>query len=210
MHRGAGQQLTADMARIALRLSLTGGVVRPPNEFSALTVQLQGMATGDGAVVPAGPFEITASGIVEVATDVLVILGDSGETTLSFSVSGLPPNVAVNLNPKTLRVTRLASPELDVNEDGRVGTEDVILLLRFMAGGRNELLQRTVAAEAQTRLESLMPPEVVDLRLDFDNNGEVNASDVRILMRYLAGLRGPALGPGAGHKRIEPLFDLNR
>ena len=196
MHRGVGQQLTADMARIALRLSLTGSVVRPPNEFSALTVQLQGMATGDGAVVPAGPFEITASGIVEVATDVLVILGDSGETTLSFSVSGLPLNVAVSMIPKTLRVTWPTPPDLDVNGDGTVGTEDVVLLLIFMAGERNELPQRTVAAEVQTRLENLMPPEVVDLRLDFDNNGEVNTSDVRILMPLSGRASGCGIGTG--------------
>ena len=118
MHGGASQLLTAGMAPIPLQLSLAGSNGRLLDEFSVLTVQLQGMATGDGAVVPAGPFEITASS----TTEVQVILGDSGETTLRFSVSGLPSGITVELLPEVLRVTRLEGlPTLDVERKRESG-----------------------------------------------------------------------------------------
>ena len=201
MHGGASRLLTADMAPIPLQLSLAGSNGRLLDEFSVLTVQLQGMATGDGAVVPAGSFEITASS----TTEVQVILGDSGETTLRFSVSGLPSGITVELLPEALRVTRLEGlPTLDVDENGRVGIEDLILIMEFLNGGRDEPLRQGTALQA--RLERLLPVGVVDLRLDVDGNRRMDAADFRILMRYLAGLRGRALGEGARHEQVEVLL----
>ena len=195
------------MAPIPLQLSLADSNGRLLDEFSVLTVQLQGMATGDGAVVPAGSFEITASS----TTEVQVILGDSGETTLRFSVSDLPSGVTVELLPEVLRVTRLEElPTLDVSENGRVGIEDLILIMEFLNGGRDNLAQRMDAAEVQARLERLLPVDVVDLRLDVDGNRRMEVTDFRVLLRYLAGLRGSALGEGVRPEQVEALFQPNR
>ena len=207
MHGGAKQVLTAGMAPIPLRLSLADRVGRPLDEFSALTVQLQGLATGDGTVVPAEPFAITAPGITEVQ----VILGDSGETTLRFSVSGLPSGAIVELLPEALRVTRSEElPALDVDEDGRVGAEDIILIMKFMNGGRDEPPRQGTAQQARLQRLIAADVDVVDLRLDLDGNGRMEAADFRVMMRYLAGLRGRALGEGVRQEHVEALFRPNR
>ena len=210
MHGGAKQLLLpTDVALIPLRLSLTDSDDSPLSEFFVLTVQLQGMATGDGAVVPDGPFEITASSIVAGTAEVHVILGNSGETTLHFSVLGLPSGATVELLPEVLRVTRpTTAPVLYIDEDERVGTEDIILLMKFMTGGRDEPPRQGVALQA--RLESLMQADVVDLRLDLDGDGRIETADFRIILRHLAGLRGSALGEGVRQEDVEALFQANR
>ena len=105
------------------------------------------------------------------------------------------------------RVTQLST--LDVTGDGRVGKEDIILLMRFVGVGSDSLSQRADAAEVQARLESLLPMDVVDLRLDLDGNGRISTADLRFLLRYLAGLRGAALGEGVEQEQVEAVFQPN-
>ena len=210
MHGGAERLLTADnMASVRLRLLLTDINGGPLNEFSVLTVRLQGMLSGDSMLVPAEPFEITASGI-GVTTEVTVILDDSGETTLHFMVLDKPPGAVVDLSPTALRITLgLESFELDVTGNGRVGTDDLILLMRFVGVGSDSLSQRADAAEVQARLESLLSMDELNLRLDLDGDNTVDTIDLRIILRYLAGLRGTALGEGVQPEQVEALFQPN-
>ena len=210
MHGGAKQLLLpTDVAPIPLRLLLVDSDDRPLSEPTVLTVQLQGMVTGDGAVVPSGPFEITASDTVAGTADILVILGTSGETTLRLSVSDLVTGAVADLAPTVLRVTRLSELlDLDVTEDERLGTEDVISLIRLVSAGRDDPL--SLGAAQQARLKSLIPDDVVDLRLDLDGNGRMEAADFRILLRYLAGLRDSALGEGVRQQQVEELFQQDQ
>ena len=209
MHGGAKQLLLpTDVAPIPLRLSLADSDGSPLSEPSVLTVRLQGMVSGDAAVIPIDPFEITASDAVAGTADILVILGASGETTLRLSVSDLPPGAAVDSFPEVLRLALSAPPVLDVTEDGRLGTEDVISLIRFVSTGQDE--PSPLGAVLQARLDKLIPEDVVDLRLDLDGNGKMETADFRILLRYLAGLRGRALGEGVRREQVEALFAANR
>ena len=202
MHGGAKQLLLpTDVAPIPLRLSLADSDGSPLSEPAVLTVRLQGMVTGDAAVVPAGPFEITASDTVAGTADIQVILGDSGETTLHFSASELATGAVADLVPTVLRVTRLSELlDLDVTEDERLSTEDVISLIRFVDTGRDE--PSPLGAALQARLDKLIPADVVDLRLELDSNHRVDAVDLRILLRYMAGLRGSALGEGVRQQQV--------
>ena len=210
MHGGAKRLLTTDnMAPVRLRLSLTNIDGSPLDESSVLTARLQGMVSADDAtVVPAEPFEITASGI-GVTAEVMVMLGASGETTLRFTVLESPPGTVVDLSPTALRITLLSGSEppinLDVTEDDSVGTEDVILLIQFRNAGRSGILPPALVPRQQ-RLEDLMPLDVVDLRLDLDGNNTVDMTDLRIILRHLAGLRGAALGEGVQQEQVEALF----
>ena len=212
IHGGARQLLTAaDRITVPLELSLSGRGGQP-SQITALTVLLEGSATGDGDIIPAGRFALAASQIVAGTIDVAVMLDASGETTLSFSVSGdLPPNVAVNLIQKALRVTSLSEPpDLDVSEDGRMDTDDLILLLRFVAGRRDELSLLSGTEQVQQLLRSLISEGVVDLRLELDGNLRVDAVDLRILLRYMAGLRGSALGEDVRQQQVEELLQQSR
>ena len=212
MHGGARQLLSAaGMTRVPLQLSLADSDGSPLSETSVFTVRLQGMVSGDAAVVPAGPFEIIASDTVAGTAEVMVIFGESAETTLRFSVAEPSTGVVLISMPTALRVTR-ARPALDITDDNRVGTEDVVLLLRFLNAGPDSLLQQPDRAEVQQRLESLLPEEedVVDLRLDLDGNSLVETIDVRFLLRYLAGLRGLALGENVQPEHVEAVFPPNR
>ena len=209
MHGGAKRLLTTDnMAPVRLSLTLTNIDGSPLDESSVLTVRLQGMVGGDATVVPAEPFEITVSGI-GVTAEVMVMLGASGETTLRFTVLESPPGTVVDLSPTALRITLLSGSEppitLDVTEDDSVGTEDVILLIQFRNAGRSGILPPALVPRQQ-RLEDLMPPDVVDLRLDLDGNNTVDMTDLRIILRHLAGLRGAALGEGVEPEQVEALF----
>ena len=210
MHGGARQLLTAaGMAQVPLRLSLADSDGKPLNRLSVFTVRLQGMVSGDATVVPAGPFEITASDTVAGTAELMVIFGDSAETTLHFSVAEPSTGTVLISMPTALRVTR-ARPVLDVDEDDRVGTEDVIALIRFVGAGPDS--PSSLEAGLQQRLESLFPEEedVVDLRLDLNGDGLVEPTDVRFLLRYLAGLRGSALGEGVRQRQVEAVFQPNR
>ena len=212
MHGGARRLLTTDsMVLVPLRLSLTDLDGGPLDGPSVLTVRLHGMLSGDAELVPARPFEITVSDTVAGTAAVMVNLGDSGETTLRFTVLDLPPGVAVALVSTALRVTLLSAPlDLDVNADSSVDAEDIILLMRFLSVGGASLSQRADAAEVLARLERLLPEGVQDLRLDLDDNGRMNIVDLRVMVRYLAGLRGLALGEGALQELVEALLQLNR
>ena len=177
MHGGARQLLTADdRITVPLELSLSGRGGQP-SQITALTVQLEGSATGDGDIIPAGRFALAASQIIAGTIDLVVMLDVPGETTLSFSVLGdLPPNVAVNLVQKALRVTSLSEPpDLDVSEDGSMGTDDLILIMRYIAGGRDE--PSLPGGAMLARLDKLIPEDVVDLRLDLDGNRKMDAAD---------------------------------
>ena len=210
MHGGARQLLTAaGMAQVPLRLSLADSDGKPLNRLSVFTVRLQGMVSGDATVVPAGPFEIIASDTVAGTAELMVIFGDSAETTLHFSVAEPSTGVVLISMPTALRVTR-APPVLDITDDNRVGTEDVIALIRFVGAGPDS--PSSLEAGLQQRLESLFPEEedVVDLRLDLNGDGLVEPTDVRFLLRYLAGLRGSALGEGVRQRQVEAVFQPNR
>ena len=210
MHGGARQLLTAaGMARVPLQLSLADSDGSPLSETSVFTARLQGMVSGDATVVPAGPFAITASDTVAGTAELMVIFGESAETTLHFSVAEPSTGTVLISMPTALRVTRLAPPDLDVDEDDRVGAEDVVLLLRFLSAGPDS--PSSLEAGLQQRLESLLPEEdVVDLRLDLDGNSLVEPTDVRFLLRYLAGLRGLALGENVQPEHVEAVFPPNR
>ena len=210
MRGGVGQLLTAGMALIPLQLSLIDSDGGPLDESTVLTVQLQAMVGGDATVVPDEPFEITVSDTVAVTTEVLVILDTSAETTLHFSVSDLPPGVVLASFPTVLRVTRPETPPaLDIIADARVDAEDLVLLLRFLSAGPDSLSPRMDAAEVQARLDSLLSADVVDLRLDLDGDNTVDTIDLRIILRYLAGLRDAALGEGVQSADVEALFQPN-
>ena len=210
MRGGVGQLLTAGMALIPLQLSLIDSDGGPLDESTELTVQLQAMVSGDATVVPAEPFEITVSDTVAVTTEVLVILGTATETTLHFSVSDLPLGVVLASFPTVLRVTRPQTPPaLDIIANERVDADDLVLLLRFLSTGPDSLSPRMDAAEVQAQLDSLLSADVVDLRLDLNGNNEIDPTDLRLILRYLAGLRDAALGEGVQSADVEALFQAS-
>ena len=55
----------------------------------------------------------------------------------------------------------------DLNLDGTINSEDLLLLRKYLAGGYNILINRTAA--------------------DYDGNGNVNMKDVSLLKRSIAG-----------------------
>ena len=159
---------------------------------------------------PTEPLAIILSGAAIGTLELVVTLGMADSSSMTFLVSGVPMGVGLEILPQTFRVMRpSAPPAVDVSGDGRLSAQDAVAMLHFLAQSKRSD-ESTETTLVRARLTDLLPPKVADLRLDADGNGRVNAVDIRIMLRYMAGLRDPALAETVRLDGLEALFAANR
>ena len=132
---------------------------------------------------------------------IAVSLQEPVDTTVVLSAANLPPDA--DITPLVFQITADTAPPsgpLDIDGDGLVTETDIILALRWLAAGRpavpdNALLINLgltdLADDSYMNLISLFG--AVAHRSDIDDNGVSNHVDMRIILRWLSGLRGSAL-----------------
>ena len=177
--------------------------------YDDVMLRLQAQAFGGGTLVSTATLELMATAAVPtaIAAAKLPLMGIR-VTTVRFSVAEFqaPAELAVEISPETLELDYpTAAPETDITGNGDFDVRDALLILRFMSLPAAPLLLMDEAA-ARERLGQLLPPEVLDLRLDIDGDGRVNALDLRLLLRYLAGLRGSAVAESMRADRLQALL----
>ena len=202
------KRLISDIAgpvSIELELSADGveGTLSGP-----VVVQLLATVVSGGSLLSTMTLEIIATAATPGTAAVMLPLDELSVTTVVFSVARFraPTGVGVELVPNRIELIHLsAPPPVDVSGNGLFDVGDAVLIARAMALSANRLVELGDAA-VQMRLRSLLPVGQLDLRLDFDGDLRVSSADSRFLLRYLAGLRGSALGRGGPTGRVELLF----
>ena len=177
--------------------------------YDDVMLRLHAQAFGAGALVSSATLEFvaTAAKPTAIAAVRLPLMGIR-VTTVRFSVAEFqaPADLTVEISPETLELDYpTAAPETDITGNGDFDVRDALLILRFMSQPA-ALLPAVDEAATRERLGRLLPPEVLDLRLDLDGNGRVNAMDLRLLLRYLAGLRGSAIAESMRADRLQALL----
>ena len=91
---------------------------------------------------------------------------------------------------------------LDIDRNGSVDAlTDGLIVLRYLFGLRGPAMTANALADNATRMDAQAIESYLDgvaVQLDVDANGETNAlTDGLMIVRYLRGLRGPALLAGA-------------
>ena len=143
-----------------------------------------------GAVTVTATFSV----LPEPSTDTRVMLGVGGE------ISAL-----VTVTAAELLVVHEYAPG-DVNKDGQLNASDGVLMLQYLNSLDAPYLNLPIVdngVDVRSRLQQLFEAGA-DLDLNLD--GRANGNDVRILFRYMAGLRGEALGENVRLEFIESLF----
>ena len=106
--------------------------------------------------------------------------------SVQLGVAGLPPvTVVFEYFPESAVLG-------DIDGDAIFGPKDGVLLLRYLQSSREPM----VGGDRISLFSSLPLLLESDLgaQLDVDDSGSVDALDIRILLRYMAGLRDTALG----------------
>ena len=179
-----------------------------------LMLPLRAMMTG--AALPPPTATITVAHRAPTIVELAVSLGpDEDRSILTFTVPELPDG-AILFNPDRVTVVNTGSG-FDMNGDGRFDVEDGISMLRY-AGDRVDrrgylsAQRRPQSSRATNYLRNRLRRVLGDgesageddnAQLDIDRSGATDATDFRILLRYMAGLRGAALGSGATQTAIE-------
>ena len=130
---------------------------------------------------------------------------NAGATTVSFSVQDTPLGIPVVILPADTVKIRF-QPNLDLDGNGALDLSDLLLVLKAI----NNSLPNDIPGDVAERLGILLDLNEQDLRLDVNDNGLIDVLDTRIMLRYQAGLRGPALGEGAQQEEVEALLELYR
>ena len=187
---GSEQLVSSRMFSIALEFSLAHAGDRPLTAATALTVQLQVEIVG-GALLSPASFDVSVSGETTSSVQIAAMFtGGAVATTISLSiVGGVPAESSVVILPaNTVRVSLLPA-DLDVDDNAVFAVGDAVLLLK----AANDALPDSTPERVREQLDELLNPARPDIRLDVDGNDRVEPIDMRVLLRYLTGLRGDSL-----------------
>ena len=187
---GSRQFVSMDTFSIDLELSLASAGNRPLTAETTLTVLIQvSVAAGSTSTGPS-QFPVSVSGETPSSVEIEGMFIDNAvSTTISLSiVGGVPADVSVLIRPANTVQVRLAG-DLDVDGNGVFDVGDAVLILMAI----NMSLPDSISPSVRAQLDELLNPDNPDTRLDVDGNGLLELIDMRILLRYLAGLRGDAL-----------------
>ena len=187
---GSRQFVTTATFSITLELSLAPAGNRPLTAATALTVQLQVSVVGGATLLGPSQFPVSVSGETPSSVEIeAMFTGNAVSTTISLSiVGGVPAESSAVILPENTVAVRLVGA-LDVDGDAVFDIRDALLIL--MAG--NMSLPDSIPPNVRAQLSELLNPANQDLRLDVNDNDLVEPIDVRVLLRYLAGLRGDSL-----------------
>ena len=170
-----------------------------------LMLPLRAMMTG--VALPPPTATITVANRVPTIVELAVSLGaDEDRSVLTFTVPGLPDG-AILVSPDRVTVVNTGSG-LDMNGDGRFDVEDGISMFRYAGDRRGQgAYLREQRSQRSSRAMNYMRNRLRrvlgdgesagkedNAQLDIDRSGVTDATDLRILLRYMAGLRGTALG----------------
>ena len=191
---------------------------RPLTAATALTAQLQVLIAG-GTLVGRPSFDdVRVSGETPNSVEITgMFTGNASSATITISLSivdGVPADTPVSIQPTdTVKVSMV--PDLDVDDNAVFDVRDAVLILNAAAGmAANRPLPDSIPDNVRMGLERVLSPDNPDMRLDVDGNGMVEPIDVRLLLRYSAGLRGGSLMDNADTEAIErrarALLDSNR
>ena len=186
---GSVQLVSSTTFSVTLELTLVRAGDRPLTAATALTVQLQVEIVG-GALLSSPSFSVSVSGagpsIVEIDA---MFSGNASLATLMLSVvGGVPAGSSVAIQPANTVRVRLPA-DLDVDDNAVFDVRDAVLLLK----AADMSLPNSTPEHVKVQLDELLSPSSPDIRLDVDGNNLVEPIDVRVLLRYLAGLRGDSL-----------------
>ena len=203
---GAEQFVSTNSFSIALELSLERAGDRPLTAATALTAQLQISVVG-GALVGGPNFAALVSG--ESPSSVVItgmVAGNASSATITISLSiiaGVPADTSVLIRPTdTVKISMV--PALDVDNNAVFDVRDAVLILSAATRrAANNSLPDSLPLSVRMGLERVLSPDNPDMRLDVDGNGMVEPIDVRLLLRYSAGLRGGSLMDNADTEAIE-------
>ena len=187
---GSRQFVTSNTFFINLELSLAPAGNRPLTAETTLTVLIQvAVAAGATATGPS-QFPVAVSGETPSSVEIkAMFIGNAVSTTISLSiVGGVPADVSVVIRPANTVQVRLVG-DLDVDDSAVFDVRDVVLILMAV----NMSLPDSISPSVRAQLNELLNPANPDMRLDVDGNSMLELIDMRVLLRYLAGLRGDAL-----------------
>ena len=149
-----------------------------------------------------------------------------GEAALQFEVQLLAERVlaivfvqlgVAGLPPVIIGFEYFPEPSAlgDIDGDGAFGPGDGVLMLRYLQSStepilagvplRNGVDEALVIGQLRLLFESDLGAQ-----LDVDSSGSVDMLDIRILLRYMAGLRGTALGDDAVEAAVKNALMLQR
>ena len=164
------------------------------------------LADTEGAAVA---FEPTASlyfdpdsGLAAATISVLPVPGK--DVVLILGVANPPPGVTV----VTAALSVVAvDATTDINGDSQFDIDDAMIMLRYMNSAEDpytNLPLEAVDEDMETRIEQLIDDSN---RLDMVPDGTIDSSDIRILIRYMAGLRGEAIGGDIDQDAAEAILE---
>ena len=187
---GSKQFVSSRMFSIALEFSLAHAGDRPLTAATALTLQLQVEIVG-GALLSSANSNVSVSGETTSSVQIAAMFtGGTVATTISLSIiGGVPAESSVVILPaNTVRVGLLPA-DLDVDDNAVFAVGDAVLILK----AANDALPDSTPERVREQLGQLLNPARPDIRLDVDGNDRVEPIDMRVLLRYLTGLRGGSL-----------------
>ena len=156
----------------------------------------------DSATVRQSNYPLTfAGGLAQTTITVgLFGRGSSGMIELSVTFGDVNAEASVFVNPAPLIPGQLGSPLNIDSADPRVTELDLILALRWLAD--QESSTASLVANLSINSSSVSTAGIDNLRqlfaensdfVDLNTDGRADQLDLRILLRYLAGLRGAGL-----------------
>ena len=227
LQQAAGEALRFDVTVTGVSNKGTR-LFQPPEE---LDLRLQHTVSTSGVTVDYEPVLMFVGGVSTLSVTATPLPGagalirfslggvpmgvDSGTAELTVVAAeiliadGGPAGSSVPAMPAdTAKVSLMA--KLDVDDNEVFDARDAVLIMKAAA----DSLPASMPEGVRARLGRLNQDRQ-DMRLDVDGNGVVDPIDMRVLLRYSAGLRGGSLMEGAAdteaiERRARALLDLNR
>ena len=203
---GSEQFVSTNNFSITLELSLERAGDRPLTAATALTAQLRVSIMGGDLDLDEENFDVSATGVSPGSVVITgMVAGNASSATISLSIgAGVPAGIPVAILPaNTVKVSLV--PDLDVDDNEVFDVRDAVLILNAVTSmAASRPLPDSLPDNVRMGLERVVSPDNPDMRLDVDGNGMVEPIDMRLLLRYSAGLRGGSLMENAADtKAIE-------
>ena len=142
------------------------------------------------------------SGLAAATISVLPVPGQ--DVVLILGVANPPPGVTVVT--AVLSVVAVDATT-DINGDSQFDIDDAMIMLRYMNSAEDpytNLPLEAVDEDMETRIEQLIDD---GNRLDMVPDGTIDSSDIRTLIRYMAGLRDEAIGDDIDQDAAEAILE---
>ena len=145
---------------------------------------------------------------------VTVFVLPAQNTTLTVAVTGLPEGVVSNqLLLQVQAATGPLTPTIDLTGDNRVTMIDIIIALRWLDSGKPDRLSDELLINLPITAEQISPERFANLQMlfmvqragenaDVNSDGVADQFDLRLILRYLSGLRGAFLNDPGTVNRI--------